>query len=133
NSDAYGSGTQTSTTLVTPALDMSGNDTPAVGFKMDYRHLSTSSAAVKVSVDGGETWETVQQWTANARGPREELVPLPQVAGESDVRIGFTYDAPGWHWWWQLDDVFVGERSCVPAGEGGYVVGNVYDTADNGI
>src|SRR5690606_30175067 len=72
NSDAYGSGSQTHTTLVTPSLDLSGDETPAVGFNMDYYHLGTSSATVELSLDGGETWEDVQQWTASQRGPREE-------------------------------------------------------------
>ncbi|WP_238154378.1 S8 family serine peptidase [Ornithinimicrobium sufpigmenti] len=132
NSDDYGSGQTQNTTLVTPSVDMSGDETPAVGFKSDYYRFTNDSATVRVSLDGGETWEDVEEWTESRRGPREELVPLPMAAGESDVRIGFNYEGT-WGWWWQIDDVFVGERSCVPAGEGGYVVGNVHDTADQGI
>ncbi|WP_238348463.1 cell wall-binding repeat-containing protein [Ornithinimicrobium pratense] len=132
NSDAYGSGQTQNTTLATPSVDMSDNESPAVGFKSDYYRFTNDSATVRVSLDGGETWEDVEQWTASRRGPREEMLQLPMAAGESDVRVGFTYQGT-WGWWWQIDDVFVGERSCVPAGEGGYVVGNVYDGAGEGI
>ena len=133
NSDAYGSGTQTDTTLVSPSVDMSDFDAPSVTFNSDYYHLGASSGTVELSIDGGETWEDVQTWTTSQRGPREVTVELPDAAGESDVRVGFTYHAPGWHWWWQVDNVQVGARYCVPAGDGGYVVGNVYDNTDEGI
>src|SRR5690606_17611155 len=37
------------------------------------------------------------------------------------------YDA-FWAWFWQVDDVFVGDRTCDPVGEGGYVVGTVWSS-----
>src|SRR5690606_2445009 len=132
DSDFHGSGGVQDTSLVSPSVDMSDLTNPVVGFKQDYRPLG-DNADVEVSVDGGETWQTVLAQTAAARGPREDVVPLPAAAGESDVRVRFHHYNADWDWWWQVDDVFIGNRDCVPAGEGGYVVGNVYDNADEGI
>src|SRR5690606_12381226 len=66
--------------------------------------------------------------------PREEIVPLPMAAGQSDVKVRFHYHVGTWDWWWQVDDVFIGNRACEPQAEGGIVVGNVYDAnTDEGI
>lgn len=134
NSDAYGSGGRQDTSLVSPSVDMSGLETPVVGFKTDLNYLGGENADVDVSLDGGETWETVVNWQESRRGPREEIVPLPMAAGQSDVKVRFHYHVGTWDWWWQVDDVFIGNRACEPQAEGGIVVGNVYDAnTDEGI
>ncbi|NLG23052.1 MAG: hypothetical protein GX555_16650 [Actinomycetales bacterium] len=131
DSDEHGSGGIQDTSLVSPSVDMSDLTNPVVGFKQDYRPLG-DNADVEVSVDGGATWETVLAQTAAARGPREDVVPLPMAAGASDVQVRFHHYNVDWDWWWQVDDVFLGNRDCVPAGDGGYVVGNVY-SGDDGV
>ncbi len=124
DSDYWGSGGIQDTSLVTPSVDMSELSTPVVGFKQDWRSLSTN-ADVDVSLDGGETWETVLAQTASDRGPVEKVLPLPQAAGQSDVQVRFHMYNSDYDWWWEVDDVFLGNRACVPTGEGGYVVGTV--------
>ncbi|GAA1167480.1 hypothetical protein GCM10009584_05550 [Ornithinimicrobium humiphilum] len=124
DSDHHGSSGVQDTSLVTPSVDMSELTTPVVGFKQDWYSLSTN-ADVDVSVDGGETWETVLAQTASSRGPDDRVVPLPMAAGEGDVKVRFHMYNSDYDWWWQVDDVFVGNRACLPQGEGGYVVGTV--------
>ena len=81
-------------------------------------------ADVDVSIDGGTTWETVLHQTTDVAGPREDVLPLPMAAGEPDVQVRFHYYDATYDWWWQVDDVFVGNRTCDPR-RGGLVVGNV--------
>jgi subtilisin family serine protease len=134
NSDAYGSGQQQDSSLVSPSVDMSALTSPVVGFKTDINHLGGELFDVDVSLDGGATWENVVSWEEDRRGPREEVLPLPTAAGQADVQVRFHYHVGSYDWWWQVDDVFLGNRTCDPQVEGGIVVGNVYDAnTDEGI
>ncbi len=123
DSDFYGSQGSQDTSLVTPVMDMSAMSDPVVGFKQDFNQLG-DTADVDVSVDGGETWETVLSQATDVRGPREDVVPLPMAAGEPDVQVRFHHYEASYDWWWQVDDVFTANRSCDPV-RGGLVVGNV--------
>ena len=102
---------------------MSDLTAPVVGFAQDYNNLG-DTADVDVSIDGGETWETVLHQTTDVRGPRTDVLQLPTAAGQSEVQVRFHYYDASYAWWWQVDDVFVGNRTCDPI-EGGLVVGNV--------
>ncbi|WP_162605972.1 carboxypeptidase regulatory-like domain-containing protein [Jiangella aurantiaca] len=128
----YGYVTRQDTSLVTPVLDLTGVAEPAIGFA---HHFDTwvwdepgGIADVDLSLDGGATWETVWHRVEPVYGPATESVPIPQAAGRSDVRVRFRYHegpytaANGW----QLDDVFVGNRSCDPV-DGGLLAGHVTD------
>jgi subtilisin family serine protease len=123
DSDFYGSSGSQDTSLVSPVVDMSGMSDPVVAFKQDFNALG-DLADVDVSVDGGETWETVLSQTVDVRGPREDIIPLPMAAGESDVQIRFHHHEADFDWWWQVDDFSTANRSCDPV-RGGLVVGNV--------
>ncbi len=123
DSDRYGSAGQQNTSLVSPVIDMSAQTDPAIGFKQDYNNLG-DIADVDVSVDGGTTWETVLHQTTSVRGPRQDFIQLPMAAGEPDVQIRFHNYEADFDWWWEVDDVFVGTRTCDPV-NGGLVVGNV--------
>ncbi|WP_067433725.1 S8 family serine peptidase [Nocardioides jensenii] len=126
DSDEYGSGNAQDTSLVSPVIDMSAVDSPVVGFKQDLNNIS-SVGDVDVSIDGGQTWTTVLNQTGDARGPLENVVQLPTAAGQSSVQVRFHYYDASYDWWWQVDDVFVGSRTCDPV-EGGLVVGTVTNT-----
>ncbi|WP_181311470.1 carboxypeptidase regulatory-like domain-containing protein [Nocardioides campestrisoli] len=132
DSDFFGSGQSQDTSLVTPSIDMSSVTSPVVGFRQDYNNLG-DVADVDLSIDGGATWETVLHQVTDVRGPREDVVQLPAAAGESDVKIRFHYYEASYDWWWQVDDVFVGNRTCDPI-RGGLVVGTVTSARnDEGI
>ncbi|QIX27284.1 S8 family serine peptidase [Nocardioides sp. JQ2195] len=126
DSDYFGSGGTQDTSLVSPVVDMSSVDSPVVGFKQDYNNLG-DVADVDVSIDGGATWETVLSQTTDVRGPREDILELPTAAGQAAVQVRFHYYEADYDWWWQVDDVFLGSRTCDPV-EGGLVVGNVTAT-----
>jgi N-acetylneuraminic acid mutarotase len=114
------------TSLMSPVTDFSGVFHPVLSFQSDYfAGRSTSVADVDLSVDGGQTWSNVWHRTTSARGPRAESVKLPEAAGKSAVQIRFHYTAT-WDYWWEVDDVFLGDRSCDPT-PGGLVVGRVLD------
>lgn len=120
-----GNDTHETTSLVSPPLDLSGDSAPVVTFANSFTSpLYNSNAYVEVSVDGGASWAPVWHMSRTvARGP--EVVAIPQAAGKSGVRIRFRYDAVH-SWWWKVDDVFVGNRSCDPTA-GGLVAGAVDD------
>jgi subtilisin family serine protease len=132
DSDHYGSSGQQDTALVTPVFDFSGVPSPVIGFKQDHDWLG-ETADVDVSVDGGATWENLVTQNTDVRGPREDIVSAPQAGGESSVQFRFHYYNASFEWWWQVDDVFVGNRTCDPV-NAGLVVGNVRDAnTDAGV
>ncbi|MER5435527.1 kelch repeat-containing protein [Streptomyces sp. NPDC002588] len=120
-----GNDTHETTSLVSPVLDLSGDATPIVTFDNSFMSpIYNSNAYVEVSTDGGRTWTSVWHMSRTiAYGP--EVVAIPQAAGKSDVRVRFRYDAVH-SWFWKIDDVFIGDRSC-DAVAGGLVAGTVDD------
>ena len=128
DSDHLGIGNTEDTFLVTPVVDFTGQANPVIGFNSDYRALS-SVADVDLSTDGGTTWNTVLHQTASARGPLLLQVPIPQAANQSAVQVRFHYTGT-WAWWWEIDNVFVGNRACDPVA-GGLVLGTVSDHNTN--
>ena len=126
DSDAIGRGLSQNTTLLSPSYDLSGRTSPVLGFDTDYKSFSNSTADVDVSADGGTTWTNLwDKTTTSVVGPVHVDLPLTAYAGKSDVRLRFRYTGT-WAYWWQLDNVFVGQRSYDPV-PGGLVVGNVSD------
>jgi N-acetylneuraminic acid mutarotase len=126
DSDNIGQSLTENTTLTSPTFNMSTVTSPDIGFDTDYRAFSNSVADVDVSVDGGTTWTNVWEHTAdNFRGPAHVNIPLPQAANKAAVKARFHYTGT-WAWWWELDNVFVGARTCDPV-TGGLVVGQVTD------
>ncbi len=127
DSDFLGLGNTEDTFLVSPAADLTGVSSPDVSFDSDYRHLS-STADVDVSIDGGSTWTNVWERAAgDARGPAHYDIPLPGAANQPSVQVRFHYTGT-WAWWWEVDNVFLGGRTCVPVA-GGLVAGNVTDAS----
>jgi N-acetylneuraminic acid mutarotase len=115
------------TELVSPVVDMSNDTTPYVQFNSDLEGWVNDTESVDVSIDGGQTWTTVWQSTGypGKHGPDLEAIPLPMAAGQSQVQVRFHYvDTHGF--WWELDNVFLGNRSCGPT-PGGLVEGVAKD------
>jgi N-acetylneuraminic acid mutarotase len=126
DSDHAGSGNTEDTTLTSPATDLSAVTSPSVGFDTDYNAFNGQTADVDLSVDGGATWTNIWHHTTDAlRGPAHVDIAVPQAAGKSSVlaRFGFT---GSFGWWWELDNVFIGARTCDPT-PGGLVFGQVTD------
>ncbi|RPF23336.1 S8 family serine peptidase [Myceligenerans xiligouense] len=121
NSDAYGPDGHQDTTLTTAPLDFSGLSAPTLAFDQAFDTLG-EFADVDLSIDGGETWETVLHQTAPAQG--RAFVDLSAAGGESDALVRFHLGDAFWGLWWQIDDVGFGE--CLPVA-GGLVSGHVTD------
>ncbi|MGH3447964.1 MAG: Kelch repeat-containing protein, partial [Nocardioidaceae bacterium] len=113
------------TSLVSPSLDLTGVANPEIGFDTDYSDWSdTDSAEVYLSTDDGATWTRVwHQSDEDVQG--HVAIPVPDVAGASGVRVKFRYVGQ-YDNWWQLDNIYVGSRSCEPT-PGGLVEGVVRD------
>lgn len=130
DSDHYGGQGQQDTELRTPSMDLSVLASVDLVFDTDYWSVTTADVAdVDVSTDGGENWTNVWQKTGGSyRGPHHEVVDLSGlVAGQSTVIVRFHYYNASFEWWWQLDNVSVGNHlGCYPR-SGGLVLGNVYD------
>ncbi|MBP7688632.1 MAG: carboxypeptidase regulatory-like domain-containing protein, partial [Thermoflexales bacterium] len=128
DSDICGTGTTMSTTLTSPAMNVASLANVNLSFNYDYNNLATAEvAAVDVSADNGTTWSNVVTWNTDQRGPAvfsQDVTSL--LSGAAQAKIRFRYVAPGWDWWWEVDNAFVGEKKCLP-GAGGLVVGNVTD------
>jgi N-acetylneuraminic acid mutarotase len=123
NSDYYGQGGQQNTDLVSPVVDLSHEATPEIGFDSYYVGFPTQTADVDLSLDGGATWSVV--WSPYNYNPAHFDVPIPQAAGQSDVRVRFHF-VGSWGRHWALDNVLIGDHTCSPV-TGGIVDGVVTD------
>ncbi len=121
--------------LVSPVLDLTGQASPEIDFASLYSGAFAEDIAdVDVSIDGGTSWAKV--WEAapyNSGGALRIAIPL--AAGHNSVRIRFHYvytpadDTNAIYW--QVDDVFIGNRACDPV-RGGLVTGLVSDGNTHG-
>ena len=139
DSDACGSGHTMNTELRSPIINIASLSSVPFQFKYDYYTLQPGeSAAVGLSGDGGLSWQDFYTMTftttLTTRGPKtynQDLTAL--LSGASQAQVRFRYVAPGWDWWWEVDDVSLGSPSCTPL-SGGLVVGNVTDAnTGNGL
>lgn len=126
NSDQFGPGATQNTSLITPTVSLAGESNPMLQFNNDYFGFPGQTAAVDVSTDGGTTWTNVREHTSDSvRGPDLEVVPLTAFAGDTSVQVRFHFTS-SFGWWWEVDNVTIGNRACSPV-SGGLVVGQVTD------
>ncbi len=114
DSDRCGSGTTMNTELHSPVMDLSGATVATLDFIASYRHLGASSFSVRVSDDGGSSWDTLLTWTASVdpTGPGTAVsLDLTPYTGSSEVIVSFHYIATAWHYWAQVDQVRVAADS----------------------
>jgi len=135
DSGYFGFTANLNTSLVTPVYDFTGDTRPEVAFDTNWViNPVRQDAEVQASDDGGATWTTV--WTDDADTGDYSVfdahydVPLTAYAGKPSVQLRFKYTANG-GFFWEIDDVFVGQRDFTPM-PGGLVVGQVQD-ANTGL
>lgn len=117
------------TNMITPSVNLSSATSPVVRFNSDYQDCCGSVIDVDYTIDGGANWTNIFEKSGSSdRGPKTISLAI-DAAGETDVKARFHFEA-FWAWWWQVDNVLVGEASCV-AQPGGLVVGNVRDANNN--
>lgn len=135
NSDGCGPETMMDTELHTPPLDLSAHDETWLAFRTDFYPYSDDEGNpldhgyVDVSTNGGADWTNVLDINYPLFGPATIVQDLSAFAGESEVIIRFRYVAPGWHAWWQVDEVGVYLGDPTPAFESGYPDLTDVDTA----
>jgi putative cell wall-binding protein/subtilisin family serine protease len=119
------------TVLVSPPLDTTGMENVSVIFKQLFDTLGSSTGAVEVSVDGGASWTVVHEQTSFVIENEVRLDLTDELGGATEARLRFRYldPPPETDLLWQIDDVFLGSRTCEPLG-GGLVVGYVQDDVD---
>jgi subtilisin family serine protease/N-acetylneuraminic acid mutarotase len=126
DSDDAGPNTFQDTELVSPVIDLTTVDAPVLRFATDYVNLG-DTAEVDISIDGGESWDTLLSWNENMRGPLTVSIEVPEAANQAEVQVRFHYFEASWAWWWEVDQFILGgETSCDPMA-GGLVAGHVYD------
>ena len=120
--------------LYTPVTNLSNAAAPVLqfdGYYLGNNGDGTGGIYVDLSTDGGTTWRNIWEYASNTPMYGQRLtVPLPRAAGQSQVQIRFRYAnraLAGGGGGWQLDNVFLGNRSCDPSISGGLVVGSVTD------
>ncbi|WP_107459384.1 carboxypeptidase regulatory-like domain-containing protein [Streptomyces colonosanans] len=125
----YGSGKEQDSSLISPVFDLTGITSPQLSFDTDYRSFSGQTGTIDVTTDGGATWTNVWKRTTILTGPAHVEVPLTAFAGKSGVQLRFHFTG-GWGFWWEIDNVFVGNRAYEPV-PGGLVAGIVTDANTN--
>jgi hypothetical protein len=121
----YGTGNGQNSSLVSPVMDFGTRMHPVMSFATNIHGPTRQTSDVDLSIDGGATWTNVKRYNLNLLGPSTETVDLSAAAGKSAVRVRFHfYTAFGT--WWQVDDVFFGDRTCDPT-PGSLIVGRVTD------
>jgi N-acetylneuraminic acid mutarotase len=105
---------------------MSQDTSPYIQFDSDLFGWFGDVEDVDVSINGGQTWANVWQSTGYpGTGVTGTAIPLPMAAGQPDVQVRFHYVSNDGQYW-ELDNVFIGNRSCdtIP---GGMLEGTVTD------
>jgi hypothetical protein len=102
----------TDLSLVSPAVDLTGQDSPTVEFDnfSAYSPSIEANKSVELSLDGGQTWSTA--WQAEPRTVDQHVtLPIPQAAGDSDVLVRFHFTGTaGYLGNWRIDNVFIGTK-----------------------
>ncbi|WP_329459772.1 carboxypeptidase regulatory-like domain-containing protein [Streptomyces sp. NBC_01497] len=125
DSDNLGNGETQDTQLISPAYDFSDQSNPLLSFATDYRAVGSQTASVDASTDGGATWKSAWSTVASVSGPTKITVPLDDYANTKGVTLRFHFTG-SFGWWWQVDNVLVGQRTVTPT-PGGLFIGNVTD------
>jgi N-acetylneuraminic acid mutarotase len=122
----YGAGSSQDSSLSSPVTDLGRDTHPYVSFDTDYAGSPTNEVGdVDLSVDGGQTWSNIWHHTYPGVRTQHQVVDLSQAAGKSAVQVRFHFTGTD-GWWWQVDNVYIGERTCEPT-PGGLVVGQTAD------
>jgi hypothetical protein len=126
DSGNYGRGGRQDTTLVSPSEDLSNQASPQLSFDTQYVTEKKQTASVDLSIDGGSKWSTIwSKTTTSASG--HVVIPLPSAGGRPDVKVRFHFTGQ-FGWWWAVDNVVLGARSCQPV-SGGLIAGTVTSTS----
>lgn len=106
NSHVYGAAYSQNADLVSPNFNFSGFSSINLSFKNYYKHYPGSSAKLSYSIDGGLTWDLIQQWSSSSANPGIFNQSIGPVAGQADVLFKWNFAGKG-AWYWAIEDVLV--------------------------
>ena len=114
DSDEYGSGGAQDTSLVSPVVDLSAVDRPGDPVQPGLQPPRGDTADVdrqhRRRRPPGRPCCTRRPTSAVQRDRRD---PLPRRPASPTCRSGSTTTTPSYDWWWEVDDVLIGNRSPV--------------------
>jgi hypothetical protein len=112
NSDAQGSGTNTSVSLVSPTFSLFNYSDANLYFYHYYQGYPNGAAIVQISTDGGTTWVPgpLALYNTISQGTRANFalvgINLAAYLGQTNLKLRFKYDAQ-WAWHWSIDNITV--------------------------
>jgi len=107
DSDAAGMGSVMNTGLRTPSFSLGGYSSAQLEFGMDYYIWSGNEYGdVRVSTDGGATWDVIAHYTTDLWGVHISL-DLTAYVGNPSVIVEFLYGNANYDYSWEIDDVEV--------------------------
>jgi hypothetical protein len=101
---------------LTSSIDLSSAATPVITFWQEWDLETGDYVSLDCSNDGGDTWTSVDSWTADQPAPSYEQISLFEYAGEPDFKIRFhlhTDDDIIVGDGWRVDQVIIGEAVVV--------------------
>ncbi len=117
NDDAPGAGNNTSGTLASGDIDLTGLTAPSLSFSayfIDGDYGGDEVASVAVSTNGGTTWTTIFD-VEGASEWQDIVVPLFGYAGQT-IRIAFIYnDGNSWNYGFCVDDISIADGLALDA------------------
>ncbi len=108
NSDECGSAMATDMVNVT-AIDATLASVVQLEYDSDFENFGSPGAdlaEVSVSTDGGSTWTSVFIYPDDTPG-EHAIFDISSLVAGTQFLLKFTYDAPGWDWYWILDNIAV--------------------------
>ena len=95
--------------LISPILDMTMYDDVTISFQHYYRapFLGGGSGSFHYSTDNGVTWQQVQSWTSNTQNPATFEVTIPELAGESTVRLRWNNSIGFIGYYWTVGEISI--------------------------
>ncbi|MCH8557292.1 MAG: choice-of-anchor J domain-containing protein [Balneolia bacterium] len=129
DSDAFGSGNAQDSDLITPAINMSNYENVELSFQHYFRQFQTSTATLSYSIDDGETWTQLEEWTTNTSNPAVYSALIPELDGQSHVRIKWNYEG-SFDWYWSVDNIVLDGDMTGPLPTDPAIVQLVHNSAD---
>jgi hypothetical protein len=136
DSDFAGPVATQDTELISPKVDFTSVAKVTLEFDTHFHWYSgglPETGDVDVSADDGDTWTNVWTRSEDYPGPHHEVIDVSSVAAhKSAVRVRYHYYTASWEYWWEVDNVALGNPGCTPLG-GGLVVGVVAGPGGAGL
>lgn len=125
DSKSYGNGFTQNADLITPSFNLSNYDAVYLSFEHYYRHYHTSSATLSVSIDNGNSWSALQQWTSTTSKPTSFVKKIDQAANQPNVSFKWNFTGT-WGYYWIVDNILITNQDIVSTNISNYTPYSVY-------